>query len=121
MEKQQSSIVHVNRLRLELEKDAQRARSSPDLECMQEWVDPDIWRQNTGKTGRQLYKRYTDEELLDILRQTAVELGHRFSNWPGALRTAGLKAQRPARSRRRKVRGNLCLKAISSERNNYLK
>ena len=60
-----------------------------------------------GPQGRQLYESCSDQELLDLLRERAEELGRspaqnevhwtcrtylraRFKNWPGALRAAGL-------------------------------
>lgn len=62
--------------------------------------------------GRAVYLSYSDEELLDILRQTAQRLGQaptqsdvfflyrtylkaRFHTWPAALRKAGMR-QMPA-------------------------
>jgi hypothetical protein len=99
----------IRLLRLKLMEDAERASSSPDRECRQEWINPSLWRQYMGEAGRRLCDSYTNEELLDILRKAAAELGRaptqkevfcvyrsyirrRFTNWPTALRAAGLKA-----------------------------
>ena len=96
-------------LRSHLLHDAQQAKLMNNTQCRQEWIDPMLWSQYMGKTGRRLYQSFSDEELLDILRTAAQELGHlpsqkevfcvyrsyirrRFTNWPTALRAAGLKA-----------------------------
>lgn len=116
MEQQLLSTNHIRLLRLKLTEDAERASSSSDLECRQEWVNPHLWRQYIGEAGRRLYDSFTDEELLDILRLADAELGHapsqkeifcvyrsfirrRFTNWPTALRVAGLK---PPKEKQRK-------------------
>jgi len=96
-------------LRLKLAEDAERASLSIDRECRQEWINPCLWQQYMGEAGGRLCDSFTDEELLDILRKAAAEQGRahaqkevfcvcksyirrRFTNWPTALRAAGLKA-----------------------------
>lgn len=98
----------IRLLRRSLCEDAERARVGSSEQCRMEWVDPHLWSQYMGEAGKRLYASYSDEELLDILRDTANELGHipsqreifcvyrsfirrRFGNWPSALRVAGLK------------------------------
>lgn len=100
---------NIGQLRRQLYEDAEHAKTESGDECRRKWVDPLIWSQYMGKTGRRLYDSFTDEELLDILRLATDELGHvpsqreifcvyrayirrRFINWPTALRAAGLKA-----------------------------
>jgi hypothetical protein len=100
---------HIRQLRRKLVEDARKASEAGDESCRQEWLDPQLWSQYMGEDGRRLYESYTDEELLDILRKAAAELGRpptqkevfcvyrafirrRFVNWPAALRAAGLKA-----------------------------
>ncbi|SHH98917.1 hypothetical protein SAMN02745823_01798 [Sporobacter termitidis DSM 10068] len=114
MDGQQSTSEHIRRLRRKLTEDAARAGEAVDGSCRREWIDPHLWRQYMGEAGRRLYNSFTDEELLDILRLTAAELGHtpsqkeifcvyrayirrRFTNWPTALRAAGLKAPKQKR------------------------
>lgn len=70
-----------------------------------------------GAEGRRLYDSFTDEVLLDILRQAAAELERapsqkeifcvyrsyirrRFTNWPTALRAAGLKPPKEKKGKR---------------------
>jgi hypothetical protein len=94
---------------MKLVADANRARLAVDEAHRQEWIEPHLWSEYMGEDGRRLYHSFTDEELLNILRLAAEELGHapsqkevfcvyrsfirrRFANWPAALRTAGLKA-----------------------------
>ncbi len=108
MEQQTIRPDRVRTLRLKLKEDACRTETAADDTCRREWVDTSLWREYMGETGRRLYESFTDEELLDILRDTAQALGHapaqkevfcvyrsyirrRFTNWPAALRAAGLK------------------------------
>ncbi len=115
MEQQLLSTENIARLRRQLCRDAERARTEISKECRQEWIDPHLWSLYMGKAGRLLYASFSDEELLDILRFAANELGHvpsqkeifcvyrsyirrRFTNWPTALRAAGLKAPKVKRS-----------------------
>ena len=94
--------------RLELTEDARRASEAADSTCRRDWIDPGLWSEYMGKKGRYIYDSFTNKELLDILRNAAEELGRvptqkevfcvyrlyirrRFTNWPTALRTAGLK------------------------------
>jgi hypothetical protein len=110
----QLASEHIRQLRLKLAEDAGRASAAASAECRQEWVNPNLWRQYMGKDGQLLYSSFTDEELLDILRRAAAELGRppsqkevfcvyrsyirrRFTNWPSALRAAGLKAPKEKR------------------------
>lgn len=114
MEQQLFSADHICMLRVQLTADAERSKKGSSEECRQDWIDPLLWSQYTGKAGRRLYDSFTDEELLDILRLAADELGHvpsqreifcvyrayirhRFTNWPTALRAAGLKAPKVKR------------------------
>ena len=108
MIKEKTDQAHIRQLRLKLEEDARCAGALTDKDLRKEWIDPHLWRQYMGEDGRRLYRSFTDEELLDVLRQIARELGHtpsqkdvfcvyrsyirrRFTNWPTALRAAGLK------------------------------
>lgn len=71
--------------------------------------ETNIWKYFSTSTfyGKQVYKSYSDEELVDILRERAKKLNHspaqkevfwiyreyiklRFKKWPYALKTAGL-------------------------------
>ena len=96
-------------LRAQLAEDARYAAELGDPDCRQEWLVPQRWSQYMGASGQRLYNSFTDDELLDILRSSASELGRpptqkdifcvyrsyirrRFGNWPTALRAAGLKA-----------------------------
>jgi hypothetical protein len=114
MEQQHLYHNHITSLRLKLSEDAERSYSESDLKCRREWLDPALWQQYMGEDGRLLYGSFTDDELLDILRQAAAELGRaptqkevfcvhrsfirrRFTNWPIALRAAGLKAPKEKR------------------------
>lgn len=109
MQQKQFVPEQISSLRLQLTEDAKRASMMADKECRKEWLDPELWSQYMGAEGRGLYQSYSDEELLDILRGAAAELGRlpsqkevfcvyrafirrRFVNWPTALRAAGLKA-----------------------------
>lgn len=105
----QTKMKQTRLLRLQLVEDAKRAIEIGDPDCRQELIAPQRWSQYMGASGRRLYNSFTDDELLDILRGAAVELGRpptqkevfcvyrsyirrRFVNWPTALRAAGLKA-----------------------------
>ena len=105
----QTKMKQTRLLRTQLAEDAKHAAELEDPDCRQEWIEPQRWSQYMGASGRRLYNSFTDEELLDILRSSAAELGRpptqkevfcvyrsfirrRFVNWPTALRAAGLKA-----------------------------
>lgn len=94
---------NIPELRRRLYSDAERARSESSGECRREWVDPQLWSRYMGKAGMKLYASFSDEELLNILRIAADELGHvpsqreifcvyrsyicrRFTNWRCGLR-----------------------------------
>lgn len=74
--------------------------------------------------GKQIYRSFTDEELLDVLRDTAKELGHspaqkeifwalriyikvRFQKWPYALTAAGLSKAAGRREGNENGTGNI--------------
>lgn len=95
----------VEVLRRELAEDVKQVIKSG---CREEWLDSSRWPRYMGENGHRLYLSYSDEELLDMLRQLAAQLGRppsqkelfcvyrifirrRFKNWPTALRMAGLK------------------------------
>lgn len=78
--------------------------------------------------GARLYATFSDDELLELLRKVAQQLGHspsqgevhwilreylktRFKNWPGALRAAGLS--------RSAGRGGISTEQISQENKEY--
>jgi len=92
--------------RSQLARDAERAKDGEDG-LRREWIDPALWSQYTGKAANSLYRSFTDEELLNMLRTAAAELGRRptqreifcvyriyirrrFKNWPQAMLAAGL-------------------------------
>ena len=94
--------------RQRLREDAERAAAGCTKELTVEWIDPILWEQYIGKNAEALYLSFSDQELLDILRNKAAELGRnpsqqeifcvfrmyirrRFTNWPRALAAAGLK------------------------------
>ena len=104
-----TDLGDVHALRLRLQKDAEMIQPQSIGEYCPEWTEIRLWREYMGKPGRKLYASFSDEELLDILRRTAAELGHvpsqkevfcvyrsyirrRFTNWPTACRAANLKA-----------------------------
>lgn len=108
MPERQELTNQIRLLRLQLAEDAQRASELGSEDCRQAWITPQLWSQYMGADGRRLYNSFTDEELLDLLRQAAAKLGRvpsqkdifcvyrsfirrRFTNWPTALRAAGLK------------------------------
>lgn len=98
---------------------AARDKSSPQWMDMMEWP-----RYLESEVQQRLYDGFSDEELLDILRETAarlerlpnkndvfciyrVFLKRRFGTWPGAQAAAGLRPSREERrenSRRRHER-----------------
>ena len=78
--------------------------------------------------GAQLYASFSDDELSELLRQSAQQLGHspsqgevhwilrtylkaRFKNWPGALRAAGLS--------RSAGRGGMSTEQMSQKKEEY--
>jgi len=106
--KEQDRRREARLLRRELYRDAERARTEPAEAAGREEPDAEGCRKYQGAAGRGLYESFSDEELLDVLRLAADELGHnpsqkevfyvycafirkRFQNWPAALRKAGLK------------------------------
>ena len=95
-------------LRHQLQCDAEKAKLEGFPEQMQQWIEPRIWSQYMGPTGKKLSQSFSDEELLDIIRQETLQLGHvpaqrevfcvyrdyirrRFGNWIKAIRAAGLQ------------------------------
>mgnify|MGYP000882020548 CR=1 FL=1 len=110
----------IKRLRRELEEDEERTRQADKGEFGQEWVNIQFWSKYTGADSRPLYKSYSDEELLDILRSATAELGRlpmqkeifcvyrsfirrRFKNWSMALRAAGLKEPKKKKEKQRSL------------------
>ena len=111
----------VTEQRRQLAEDAERARSGNVDGYSQEWIDPTLWKAYCGKRGEELYESFSDQELLDILREAVAELGRlpsqkevfcvyrcyirkRFKNWPTALRAAGLKDPKPVRDKKRRLK-----------------
>lgn len=107
-----NQVYSVTELRRRLTADAEKAKAGESEDCHSEWVDQMLWSQYTGKGSEPLYESFTDDELLNILRDAAAELGRlpsqkeifcvyrayirrRFKNWPTALRAAGLKTSKP--------------------------
>lgn len=101
----------ITELRRRLAEDAQQAEESAHG---LEWVNPQFWKQYMGKDGKRLYSSFSDDELLELLRQAAARMKHpptqrdifcvyrsyirrRFTNWPTALRAAGLKPPKEKR------------------------
>lgn len=101
-------------LRKQLQCDAEKAKAVAPTEQMQNWIEPQKWSLYTSPAGEMLYHSFSDEDLLDILRREAAELGRipaqhevfcvyrdyirrRFGNWIQALRAAGLKEVKPSR------------------------
>ncbi|MCI9121094.1 MAG: hypothetical protein HFG00_06160 [Oscillibacter sp.] len=86
------------------------------------WLEPQTWELYADRMLRaSLYRSFSDEELLSILRHTAEELGRlpskkevfcvyrefliwRFTNWPRALVAAGLKPPKKERRARNLLR-----------------
>jgi len=118
MDKESPAARDTRLLRRDLYRDAERARAEG---FPQDYIDPERWGKYHGAAGRRLYASFADEELLDILRLTADELGRppcrrevfcvycsficrRFGNWPSALRAAGLKAPRRTMREKRRAR-----------------
>lgn len=102
------SCREIMALRHQLQCDAEKAKSEGVPEQMQQWIAPRVWSQYMGPAGMKLYQSFSDEELLDIIRQEALHLGRvpaqrevfcvyrdyirrRFGNWIKALRAAGLQ------------------------------
>lgn len=108
MQQKRTISEDVRKLRLNLEEYAKKAKDDPDDSIKQEWIESEYWAHYMCSERKKLYKSFSDEELLDILRNAAVDLGRapyqkeifcvyriyirrRFTNWPRALRAAGLK------------------------------
>lgn len=106
-----SSRADVEKLRIQLKRDAEKAKTAPEFAQRQEWINPQLWSQYMGTQGKLLYQSFSDEELLDIIRQETAVLGRipaqrevfcvyreyirrRFGNWIKALRAAGLKEEK---------------------------
>lgn len=102
------SCAEIKKLRAQLHSDAEKAKADPDFAHRQEWVNPQLWSQYMGPRGKLLYQSFSDEELLDIIRQEISVLGRipaqrevfcvyreyirrRFGNWVKALQAAGLR------------------------------
>lgn len=107
-------ITRCEALRKQLQYDAERAKAAVPSQQQQNWIDPVKWSLYTSPAGEMLYRSFSDEELLDILRMEAAELGRvpaqhevfcvyrdyirrRFGNWIKALRAAGLKEEKTKR------------------------
>lgn len=91
------------------------ALSAKKNKCSPAWLDATQWDHYTVREIRApLYHSFSDEELLDMIRREAEELGRlpckkdifcvyrefiiwRFKNWPSALEAAGLRASRAER------------------------
>lgn len=103
----QISCKEIEELRRQLRADAEKAKSECSVE-QQTWIDPMKWSCYTGPAGKDLYESFSDEELLDLIRQEMNLLGRvpaqrevfcvyrdyirrRFGNWVKALRAAGLR------------------------------
>lgn len=101
-------ITHCEALRKQLRYDADKAKAAAPPHQMQNWIDPQKWSIYTSPAGEMLYRSFSDEDLLEIIRREAAELGRvpaqhevfcvyrdyirrRFGNWIKALRAAGLK------------------------------
>ena len=86
------------------------------------WLEAERWPQYMGRGLREpLYRAFSDEELMDVLRCAADTLGHlpskkevfcvyrafllqRFQNWPKALVAAGLKPPKKQRRAANRLR-----------------
>ena len=66
------SRLEIMALRHQLRCDAEKARSEGGSEQMQQWIAPRVWSQYMGPAGMKLYQSFSDEELLDIIRQEAL-------------------------------------------------
>jgi len=103
------SCEEIKNMRRQLREDAEKAKLEGSPAQSQAWINPQKWSQYTGPVGRKLYESFSDEELLDLIRQETDLLGHvpaqrevfcvyrdyirrRFGNWIKALRAAGLRA-----------------------------
>lgn len=79
---------------------------------------PELWSEydGTNKTGSQIYRSFTDGELLNMLKDAARSIGRaprqneiycvyrqyirlRFGNWPRALEAAGLRIPKRLRTK----------------------
>lgn len=106
-------ITRCEALRRQLQYDAERAKAAVTSQ-QQNWIDPEKWSLYTSPAGELLYRSFSDEDLLDILRRETAELGRipaqhevfcvyrdyirrRFGNWIKALRAAGLKEEKTKR------------------------
>lgn len=106
--KEQLSCEELQNLRRELMAAAWQAKNEPQPEQRSNWIAPEMWSRYMGAEGMQLYKSFTDEELLDIIRGEAEILGRipaqreifcvyrdyilrRFGNWVKALEAAGVR------------------------------
>lgn len=111
----------TRRLREKLRLDEEQAKAERGLA----WLEPERWSQYVGREGRAVYQSFSDQELLDILRRAAEELGHlpsqkevfcvhrdyirrRFKNWPTALRAAGLRPPKEAKEKKRTEEVRVC-------------
>lgn len=107
----------VLQARQKLLRDAERAAEGNCDELSEEWINPELWSEYVGKSAHALYMSFTDQELLNILRSKAAELGRnpnqkeifcvyrtyirrRFQNWPKAMAAAGLKHPKTAQTGR---------------------
>jgi len=104
-ESAQEAAAQLAALRRQLAQDAEWASENKSAA---EWLDQHQWAEYVGSQGHVVYASYSDEELLDMLRAAAAELGRnppqhqffcvyrnfirrRFGNWPKALEAAGLR------------------------------
>ena len=102
------SAEQLRSLREQLQRDAEKAKAEPEDDLRTDWLDPARWSKYMGEAGCALYKSFSDEELLNIIRRENETLGHvpaqkevfcvyrdyirrRYGNWVKALRAAGLR------------------------------
>ena len=102
------SAEQLRSLREQLQRDAEKAKAEPEDDLRTDWLDPARWSKYMGEAGCALYKSFSDEELLNIIRRENETLGHvpaqkevfcvyrdyirrRFGNWVKALESAGLR------------------------------
>ena len=105
---QEISWDKIDSLRRQLQRDAEQAKAKPQADHRTDWVTSETWSKYTGAAGRKLYKSFSDEDLLDIIRREAAVLSRipaqrevfcvyreyilrRFGNWIKALQAAGLR------------------------------